>query len=81
VNIKNGILVVLFILFVSLLVILQRYTREYQVTLGQTQVPVKEVRAPRYIAQDFSLVDLGGEKKQLSDFRGSVVLILFWATW
>lgn len=32
-------------------------------------------------AQDFSLKDLEGEKVSLSQFRGQVVLLDFWATW
>lgn len=30
---------------------------------------------------DFSLSDLGGRKVSLSDYRGKVVLLNFWATW
>lgn len=32
-------------------------------------------------APDFSLVDLAGKKLSLSDYRGQVVLLDFWATW
>ncbi len=32
-------------------------------------------------APDFSLPDLGGKKQQLSDYRGKVVFLNFWATW
>ncbi|MBW1722017.1 MAG: TlpA family protein disulfide reductase [Deltaproteobacteria bacterium] len=32
-------------------------------------------------APDFSLEDLSGELVSLSDFRGKVVLVDFWATW
>ncbi|HZW02714.1 MAG TPA: TlpA disulfide reductase family protein [Anaerolineaceae bacterium] len=30
---------------------------------------------------DFTLVDLAGETVQLSDYRGQVVVLNFWATW
>jgi thiol-disulfide isomerase/thioredoxin len=33
------------------------------------------------VAPDFELVDLGGRAVRLSDFRGRVVLVNFWATW
>jgi cytochrome c biogenesis protein CcmG/thiol:disulfide interchange protein DsbE len=32
-------------------------------------------------APDFSLTDLAGNKLRLSDYRGHVVLLDFWATW
>jgi len=32
-------------------------------------------------APDFSLPDLEGNKRQLSDYRGKVVFLNFWATW
>ncbi len=32
-------------------------------------------------APDFALPDLDGETKRLSDFRGKVVIVNFWATW
>jgi len=33
------------------------------------------------LAPEFSLKDVNGTEKKLSDFRGSVVIIDFWATW
>jgi peroxiredoxin len=33
------------------------------------------------LAPDFELLSLSGESFRLSDFRGKVVLINFWATW
>ncbi|MDP2980452.1 MAG: TlpA disulfide reductase family protein, partial [Candidatus Omnitrophota bacterium] len=32
-------------------------------------------------APDFSLKDASGIERKLSDFKGSVVIIDFWATW
>jgi thiol-disulfide isomerase/thioredoxin len=32
-------------------------------------------------APDFTLVDLDGKQHRLSDYRGKVVLLNFWATW
>jgi len=40
--------------------------------------PAPEVGAP---APDFSLTTLDGETVQLSDLRGKIVAINFWATW
>lgn len=33
------------------------------------------------MASDFELMNMDEEKKKLSDFRGKVVLLNFWATW
>lgn len=43
----------------------------------------KESSAPRSgsVAPDFSINDATGKTVQLSDLRGSVVLLNFWATW
>ena len=46
---------------------------------GQTGLPpAPEVGRP---APDFTLTDLEGNSVTLSDFRGKVVFINFWATW
>jgi peroxiredoxin len=34
-----------------------------------------------HLAPDFDLSTLGGDKVSLSDYRGDVVLVNFWATW
>lgn len=36
---------------------------------------------PEHPSPDFTLPDLEGNQVRLSDFRGQVVLINFWATW
>jgi len=43
----------------------------------------KESPAPQVgsVAPDFSLKDLSGKPVQLSELRGKVVLVNFWATW
>jgi peroxiredoxin len=42
---------------------------------------VAKVRADRKPAPDFALKDANGASVKLSDYRGKVVLLNFWATW
>jgi len=45
-----------------------------------TGSPVKRVQ-DRKLAPDFTLKDMDGRAVHLSDYRGKVVLLNFWATW
>ncbi len=40
-----------------------------------------EFPAENYLAPDFTLPDIDGKKMTLSDYRGSIVFLNFWATW
>ena len=42
--------------------------------IGTTSVSAQE-------APDFTLTDLDGQKVSLSDFKGKVIIVDFWATW
>jgi cytochrome c biogenesis protein CcmG/thiol:disulfide interchange protein DsbE len=50
----------------------------YGLTRSATIVPSE---LPGRAAPDFSLETLGGDTLQLSDLRGNVVLLYFWASW
>lgn len=48
-----------------------------------TGTPLSTVSSPRegFFAPDFSLDTLQGEQVRLSDLRGRIVVVNFWATW
>ncbi len=43
--------------------------------------PKKEVKAEGPVAADFTLKDLNDKDVKLSDFKGKVIILDFWATW
>jgi len=42
---------------------------------------VKQEEPKKFEAPDFSLKNIAGEEVRLSDYRGKIVFINFWATW
>jgi peroxiredoxin len=63
------------ILVILLLVVLSAFSSAQQAGKGLTKLP-EIIQAP-----DFLLTDLDGNQHRLSDYRGKVVIINFWATW
>lgn len=49
-------------------------------TVSQANAPSEKTSAPT-AAADFSFTDLNGKPHKLSEFRGKIVLLDFWATW
>ncbi len=78
---KNIILIILLLLGALLFVALQKYTKKYYSSVSETEVSTSDLPAARYLATDFILPDLNGKNTQLSDYRGSAVLMMFWTTW
>ena len=59
----------------------QAHAREYPVATPPNSVDTHGADSGRSYAPDFQLLDLTGRKVRLSDLRGKVVLLNFWATW
>jgi thiol-disulfide isomerase/thioredoxin len=70
-NIKKFLLITL--LFISYPVLADWQ----QPKLSHNLTPVEKIT----VASNFELINMDEEKKKLSDFRGKVVLLNFWATW
>lgn len=50
--------------------------------ISENQIEDEEVQnSNKIMAMDFSLIDQYGKKHQMSDYRGKVVFLNFWATW
>ena len=78
---KNIFLIILLLLGALLFMVLQKYTKEFYSSMPKTEVSISDSHTARYLAADFTLADLNGTFNQLSDYRGSVVLMMFWTTW
>ena len=72
---KKTTLVLVVIIAASALVV-RRVGRNWRPVKAQSQRSDK-----RQLAPDFSLTDISGQKVSLSNYRGKVVLLDFWATW
>ncbi len=57
------------------------YTRAFWPQSRSAQEPVVKADKDRHPAPDFALKDADGRLVHLSDYRGKVVLLDFWATW
>ena len=80
-NIKNGFLLVLFIGAAFLFIYIQKYAREYHSSQEEPILSINNFSTPRFPAPQFTLANLQGNEVNLSDYKGSVVLIMFWTTW
>src|SRR5664279_667848 len=48
---------------------------------GRSKAQKPKATASGNLAPDFTVTDIDGKKLKLSDYRGKVVLLDFWATW
>jgi peroxiredoxin len=70
-------LIVVFLLVAAFLVMLQRRGER----LSAPTISLREIQARKPFPVDFTLPDLQDQPVRLSDRRGQVVLLNFWATW
>ena len=74
---KNLIVIFVFLCLAALLTLwLDRQTQPKSVPVDQSEVVASPSSAP-----DFAMADIQGRKIQLSQFKGKIVILHFWATW
>ena len=77
---SRGRAIALLVLAMLGLLLIQACTPSSQATQGGQQEAAVGINVDE-IAPDFTLLDLDSNEVRLSEFRGKVVLINFWATW
>ena len=80
-NIKKGFLITLIISVVILVYNLQKYVIKHYSPPEEPELSINNFPSPRYPAPDFTLSDLQGNATTLSNYQGSVVIMMFWTTW
>lgn len=64
---------------------LQQYQKQDEVTETKQAVVVKNPIAPKEVVgtkmNDFSLFDVDGQQRSISEWQGKTLVINFWATW
>jgi len=58
-----------------------RYGRGVALSATNTPIPARPTLDVGSLAPDFAFTDLAGDAHRLVDFRGRVMLLVFWATW
>lgn len=80
-----GILTVLILLFVMNMLEDEKVSETALTSSAQTANEMEEekveVSSERKVAQDFTLTTLQGEQVTLSDYKGKIILLNFWASW
>lgn len=77
---KKKTIFILILALIPLSFVWQRHIQPFLAGFTESSLELlpREDRPP---APDFSLLDLDGNTIQLQDYRGSVVLLGYWATW
>ncbi len=77
---KKRSILALILLLVPLSFVWQSKVQPFLASLAESALELQP-RDNRYPVPDFSLSSLEGELVRLSDYRGSPVLLGYWATW
>ncbi len=76
-------LVIIFALLVLLFIFLgkSRSKNSNKISQPEQKLEINNEVSTTTTAYDFNLSDIKGKKVKLSDFKGNVVILNFWATW
>ncbi|MFC1496372.1 TlpA family protein disulfide reductase [Candidatus Margulisiibacteriota bacterium] len=70
-----------FVLLIIMLIIYSSQQNQQVINKDQAISPKSQTQQSQKVAPDITVEDFNGKKVKLSDFRGKVVMLNFWATW
>ncbi|MCL2761108.1 MAG: TlpA family protein disulfide reductase [Desulfuromonadales bacterium] len=78
---RIAVIVIIIIMAVAIIAGCKKSETSAPATSQQTQTSTPVAVVEGAIAPDFTVQDLSGKEQKLSDLKGKVVLVNFWATW
>lgn len=79
---KKKNLIKLLVLVIAMVVLIGGGTLVYNLVLKNTKSPTNKTQQSQAVeAPDFTVYDRGGNKVNLSDYKGKPIVLNFWASW
>ena len=78
---QKGLLIIIVGIAVVIVMSIQNGLRDRVVSHDEPNLSILHFPTPPYPAPDFTLVNLAYNQVNFSDYRGSVILLMFWTTW
>ena len=78
---QKGLLIIIVGIAVIIVMSIQNGLRDRAVSHDEPNLSIHHFPTPSYPAPDFTLVNLADNQVNFSDYRGSVIILMFWTTW